>query len=170
MEVRTRQVVGDRIVMRAGALTEISGSKGSNIDIDTMLPGGARISPGGTVYLPDGTSKSLQDGQTISLNGTIQAATPEEIAIANATLASGTAGTGQQARDRMDQTREAALQANRTMPAATGTGSMPMMQSPVNAVQPSTRMSIGTAVNAEGPTQGAPVTPPQRRTNIREQQ
>ena len=164
----TRQIVGDRIVMRSGGLTEINGNRGSRIDLDTILAGGVRVTPGGTVYLPDGTSKSLEDGQKITASGAIVPATADEIAIANATLDSGTGGAGQQVRDQANQARDAALEAHaindpstngRTIPTTTGTGIIqPMHPGMMNAMPP-TRMSTNQAVSAEGPNQGAPATP-----------
>ena len=81
--VRTRQAAGDKIVMSNGALTEIKGSMGTRIDLDTVLPTGARITPGGTIYLSDGTSTTLKDGQVIAMDGRISPAGPEVLAIAN---------------------------------------------------------------------------------------
>ena len=178
-QVRTRKIVGDRIVMRSGGLTEINGNRGSRIDMDTMLAGGIRVTPGGTVYLPDGTSKSLEDGQKISAAGNIMAATPEEITIANAALDSGTGGAGQQVRDQANQAHNAALEAHeindpstndRTIPMTTGSGIIQQAHPGTMATMPATRMSTNTAVTADGPNHGAPAPPmpnPGTATDIR---
>lgn len=93
-----RVVEGERVVMSSGALAKIGANdRATRIDVEVTLADGTRVSPGGTVYLPDGTSTSLRDGQQISAGGKISAAPPQDVTAATAALARGTTGPGERA-------------------------------------------------------------------------
>src|SRR5215210_6425513 len=79
---RQRLADGERIVMTSGALAKVAGTHATRIDVDVVLADGTRVSPGGTIYLADGTSSSLRDGQQITGDGKISTAPPEAVAAA----------------------------------------------------------------------------------------
>lgn len=108
---RTRTTTAERIVMANGGLAEIKGTRATRVDLETVLPNGVHVTPGGTVNYPDGTTTNMRDGQMITMDGKISAASPDFVAEANKALDAGSTGEGQRATDRAAAERAAAAAA-----------------------------------------------------------
>ena len=126
--------------MANGALAEIKGTRASRVDLETILPGGAHVTPGGAVTFPDGTTATLQDGQMITMDGKISPAAPDFVAAANVALDAGTVGAGARASDRAAGASAAAAAA--------------AMQSNQNGSRSDSSAAPGTSSSGTGMVQG----------------
>ena len=158
---RTRTTSAERIVMANGALAEISGMRATRIDMETVLPGGVHVTPGGTVTFTDGTTTNMRDGQMITMDGKVSAASPDYVAAANIALDAGTTGAAQHATDRAAGASAAAAAAaaqstqrttNSTETGSTSTTPAPgTVSSGTGAVQGHEAMGSGIGVRTISP-------------------